>query len=449
MKRKLLYFFLFAALFSIAASLLRADVTIRYETTFKSALAGTAGFMPGPQQSTVRMKGNRGVTTEDGLTTIVDFAKQQITVVDMAHLKYATIPAAQYSGRMAGAFPVGASLHSKAESRATGRTEVIQGVPASEKEFIVTIDVPVPNVASGPGGTPLPPISMKMTIQMWTAQPDAVLRVPAVRELTGFQQWQEYFLNPVELLGKLQPGTGMEPLVAEMKNNNALMLRTHMSMSTSMPSVAGLAQTDQSSMETNTEVVGLSTDPIADSAFEIPPDFQETTFADLMNGQIQARGEAVSRPAALPSSGNKRLDRFYSLGDLAGKAWKEGSAEQTASYARELLAAAPRYSKDWNYGNAIHDGHMYLGLVALQQGDVAAAREHLLEAGKTTGSPQLNSFGPNMALAYALLQKGERDTVLEYFTLCRKFWELGGTQLDLWTDLVRQGQIPVFGANLQ
>src|SRR5690242_16570383 len=157
MKRKrLLYFFFFAALFSIAASLLRADVTIRYETTFKSGLSAAAGLMPGPQQSTIRMKGNRGVTTEEGLTTIVDFAQQQITVVDHAHQKYATIPATQYSNRMAGSFPVGGTLHSKAESRATGRTEVIQGVPASEREIVLSMDVPVPNVG---GGAPMPPIS--------------------------------------------------------------------------------------------------------------------------------------------------------------------------------------------------------------------------------------------------------------------------------------------------
>ena len=90
-----------------------------------------------------------------------------------------------------------------------------------------------------------------------------------------------------------------------------------------------------------------------------------------------------------------------------------------------------------------------LGLVALRNDDVAKAREQLLEAGKTTGSPLLNSFGPNMTLASELLQKGERDAVLAYFELCRSFWRMGDQRLDSWSDLVRKGETPVFGPNLR
>jgi hypothetical protein len=37
------------------------------------------------------------------------------------------------------------------------------------------------------------------------------------------------------------------------------------------------------------------------------------------------------------------------------------------SYANELLAGAPSYPKDWNYGNAIFSGNMLLGRVALRR----------------------------------------------------------------------------------
>ena len=47
----------------------------------------------------------------------------------------------------------------------------------------------------------------------------------------------------------------------------------------------------------------------------------------------------------------------------------------------------------------------------------ALANAYLLAVGRTPGSPQLNSFGPNMALAAELLQKEVRDTVLQYFEL--------------------------------
>jgi hypothetical protein len=49
---------------------------------------------------------------------------------------------------------------------------------------------------------------------------------------------------------------------------------------------------------------------------------------------------------------------------------------------------------------------MVLGQVALRRGDAKKAASFLLAAGKTWGSPQLNSFGPNMPLANDLLAAG-------------------------------------------
>ena len=94
---------------------------------------------------------------------------------------------------------------------------------------------------------------------------------------------------------------------------------------------------------------------------------------------------------------------------------------------------------DWNYGNAIYNGNVVLGLVALRQDNVADARRYLLESGKTPGSPVLGSFGPDFTLARELLEKGERDTVLEFLTLCKGFWKMGGDRLDAMTAEVRKG----------
>lgn len=61
----------------------------------------------------------------------------------------------------------------------------------------------------------------------------------------------------------------------------------------------------------------------------------------------------------------------------------------------------------------------------------------------------MNSFGPNMQLAKALLKKDERDVVLEYFQRCGTFWKMGETRLAAWTESVKKGEIPEFGANLE
>jgi Flp pilus assembly protein TadD len=140
--------------------------------------------------------------------------------------------------------------------------------------------------------------------------------------------------------------------------------------------------------------------------------------------------------------------KFYRLDYLAKSALAAGEIEKASLYAQQLLKAGEKHPKDWNYGNSIHHGNNVLGQIALKKGNVQEADEFLLKAGQTPGSPQLNSFGPNMTLAKELLEAGEKDTVLRYFALCGKFWKSGTDRLDDWTKEVKAGLVPKFGANL-
>lgn len=140
-------------------------------------------------------------------------------------------------------------------------------------------------------------------------------------------------------------------------------------------------------------------------------------------------------------------ERFYALADLAKTAFAAGDLNKAELYARELLSVAP--DKEWNYGNAVFFGNMVIGQVALRRDkNTFLAKSSLLASGETPGSPQLNSFGPNMSLAKDLLEQGERDSVLEFFAECRKFWKMDYGKLDAWTASVRGGGMPDFGANL-
>jgi hypothetical protein len=144
------------------------------------------------------------------------------------------------------------------------------------------------------------------------------------------------------------------------------------------------------------------------------------------------------------------IDRFYRLEGLARAAFDAGATtDKAAAYGQELLDAAKRYTTDWNYGNAIYYGNWVLGRIALRQGDVAQAGEYLSRAGASPGSPQLNSFGPNMTLARELLEKGRTAVVLQYFGLCAKFWKLEDGKLAAWTATIKAGGIPDFGMNLR
>jgi len=143
-----------------------------------------------------------------------------------------------------------------------------------------------------------------------------------------------------------------------------------------------------------------------------------------------------------------RYPRLLGLRAAAERALGRNQLDDAASFAAELLSLAEQFSADWYYGNAVHYGHLVLGEVALARGDRSGAATELLAAGHTRGSPQLNSFGPNMRLAKGLLQAGERASVLEYLQSCESFWAMGHRQLQDWAELVRTGDIPDFGANL-
>lgn len=141
-------------------------------------------------------------------------------------------------------------------------------------------------------------------------------------------------------------------------------------------------------------------------------------------------------------------ERFYALNDGAKNALKKGETEKARALATELERLAPKYHDDWNYGNAVQDANQVLGQIALAQGNVAEAKKRLLASADSNGSPQMNSFGPNMELAKALLEKGEKDVVLEYFARCRKFWTMGRERLTTWEASIKKGETPEFGANL-
>jgi len=143
-----------------------------------------------------------------------------------------------------------------------------------------------------------------------------------------------------------------------------------------------------------------------------------------------------------------KLKRFYALGSAAKASFNIGNTNQARWLAEELQNMMGDFTSDWNYGNAVQDANIVLGRIAVTEGRIEDAKTHLLAAGKSPGSPQMNSFGPNMSLANDLLQKGEKAAVLKYFKQCAKFWNKKHSRLKEWTQQVQAGQNPDFGANL-
>ena len=141
--------------------------------------------------------------------------------------------------------------------------------------------------------------------------------------------------------------------------------------------------------------------------------------------------------------------RFYDLTKNLQKKYEKDKLEEVQYNIKELKQLLPKYTTNWNYGNAFHKINIIEGRIELQKGNIEKAKEYLILAAKTNGSPQLNSFGPNMSLAKELLEQKETIIVMEYFDLCKKFWKSDYNKLNDWKKTAQNGEIPEFGANLK
>lgn len=284
----------------------KADVTIRYQSEMASPMPG----IPGKNSiEVIYMKGNKGVTVNDGQTIIVDMARQEVTIIDTARRKYATIAASQYGdkmgARMAAMMP-GAGAPGMAEMLKTMKStcdtdksdtgETIQGIQADEHDVTCTITIQMPESMKDS----MSAMSMKMLIRTWTAAQSERLRVPGLWQLSGFEVWQKYFMNPTGSLGSMMP-EGMKPMLEAMQKDQSATLRMSMEMSMNMP-MPGAPAGDQPLVKMHMDVVGLSTELLDDSLFGVPGDCGAEAFEDVMKGISDAMMASVKADVAQASA---------------------------------------------------------------------------------------------------------------------------------------------------
>jgi hypothetical protein len=303
----------FLALTLSAGMLLRADVTIRYQTEIK-AMPLLQPLVDNLQKTqgtgvSVRMKGNKAYTTSGGFTQVFDFVKQEVTVIDPAHKTFAVLPVSQLSDALAAAMPQAKtqndaamkfleSIKTTSESRMTGQSAVILGVEAEEREVTISMEMPLPGQGQASA-------AMKIVMDIWTAKSGETLRVPAIRELAGYSAWQKYILNPASMLEKMAGKmngvmTVLSPILEETSKNQSVILRMHMALFT--PLTAMMAQRmakpgepapaidpNAPFMEVNQEVAELSSDPVDATLFEIPKDYTSVPAADLFGSVMHAQ----------------------------------------------------------------------------------------------------------------------------------------------------------------
>jgi hypothetical protein len=111
----------------------------------------------------------------------------------------------------------------------------------------------------------------------------------------------------------------------------------------------------------------------------------------------------------------------------------------------QILLRERGHAGDPQFGDAIYTANLILSQAALKEGDMAAAKQYLFEAVTPSNSQTAEQIGLDTSVAQSLLQRGERETVLEYFKRGRHLWPLGGAQINRWENVIRAGRMPNFG----
>lgn len=138
---------------------------------------------------------------------------------------------------------------------------------------------------------------------------------------------------------------------------------------------------------------------------------------------------------------------------LAEASLLSGDSESAGRYAQSVVASytseRPAEVSDpfspkellegWDY---LRDAHLMLGRIGLDRGNIDRAGHHLVEAARVPSTPVLESFGPDVTLADALLSGGHRALVLSYLSELVRHWHPGKDKVEAWIAAIEGSRTP-------
>jgi tetratricopeptide (TPR) repeat protein len=125
---------------------------------------------------------------------------------------------------------------------------------------------------------------------------------------------------------------------------------------------------------------------------------------------------------------------------------RSGDFATAETIAPEILSMVETYrAASGMYGDNLFNAYDALGRAAFQKGDFESAQQYLLKAADTPGSPNLDSFGPSLWLAKALLDQGYREAVIAFLRSSKTFWK--NPAIDQWIVNIQAGGHPSFLPN--
>jgi TonB family protein len=388
----------------VLASAARADVTLNSKMDFK-----LASFLP-PQAAqgmskqlgetmgntmVLRVKGQRSTTNMGPLTVITDRGKGTITLVDNKGKRFATSTIAEYGDRMKAAMPQlppeaqkmfeGITIDAKTDK--TGNTAVIKGIKTEETVLLVTVTMPGPMAAMG---------GINMEMHVWGATKEELDRVPALKEAAeymskGGQQDMDAMMS--KLVSAL-PGMGEKlkgPMEEMRKASSPAVLRREVKVL--MPASAkmmGAKDPNEPMTQFTIDLVDFSSDPIPDSVFETPPDYQSATLEELIS-MITPRPPAPAQKKqfqepqpAVPQEEVRRVGNGVTAPKLLRKIEPEFSEEARAAHHSGTVTLYVQINPE---GKAVNMRVLHSLGMGLDEKALEAVRKWTFQPGMKDGRP--------------------------------------------------------------
>lgn len=261
--------------------------------------------------SVLRLKGDKCYNNRM-LTSIVDYGRNEVTVFNPQTRQYATVPISEYADRFgalqkAPVLPPGAQdmlqrLKIDVETKKTGQTAAIQGVRTEESLITISMQLPDPQAAAS---------ALRMEMSFWAAQADEIRRVPALQELADYSARSKRTFDPVDMIQKLftaLPGMSDQlrsSLAALTQADSGFPLKFEMRVYIpAMTQALQLAPQQPAGVDFSAPFIAMtmnltsiSNDPIPDSQFAVPQNYQAVSFEQLAQSLIPAPPRV---PAAAP-----------------------------------------------------------------------------------------------------------------------------------------------------
>ncbi|HXA51426.1 MAG TPA: energy transducer TonB [Candidatus Acidoferrum sp.] len=298
-------------LLAIAAVLLardaRADLTIHYKTSYQLAPGLPASITDAmkqqlaaslPEETTIQIQGERVATHLGKLICIIDYGKQQITLLHPGTKRYATTATTDFAKQAASLISPEArqamdAVKVDVKGVKSGKTALVRDVPVEENVVTMTME----------GGAPGSPsqVQVRMEMHHWMATAEALQRFPELKQW-NVQKWNSAGgFNPADLIsGSFTPGPSAEKLRAAMqdlmKENSGLALKSETRMfmppMMQMMQAQGITLGDGPMISTVMEMDRFTTDPVPASVFAVPADYQAVPLADLIQELNPAKPSA-------------------------------------------------------------------------------------------------------------------------------------------------------------